>query len=457
MPTPYENLLHSVRSTNVLQESPPTPLPHELELQSIWFNGQFGRDFTTTCGKPVRIRQFGLWNRSGGPDFLNAAIELDGKTLSGPLEIDTQASDWENHGHATNPAFDDTILHVIFTPTQATHFTRTSKHREIPKVIIPEEIIANTLNHPIHSTANAHPGRCSFPLEHYSPEKLTKLLEQAAKHRATQKANQLLTIQSIHGKDQALWIALAQTLGYRPNKLAMSLLAQRLPIHFLHQHTQLTAPLLFGAAGFLHPDIHKNAPADSQQWLRELWDTWWQHRTNHELTAERAIPWSLAGIRPVNHPQRRLAALSQIAKHWPTFTKLSTQPKALTDWLTTLTDPFWSHHYTLTSKRSEKPLALIGKDRIRDLLTNHLLPLQITSENTHAWQSYLALPAPSINEKVDKAAIRLLGQRPDKSTFLKKAYQHQAFLQIYQDFCLQDTSDCQNCPFPEQLKNLGNP
>ena len=451
MPAAYQKLLEQTSDTLRIQETENLSLPDELELQSIWYNGLFGREFTTIHGDQVRIKQFGFWNRSAGPDFLHAAIEINGVVKSGPLEIDTNSTDWEAHGHQSNPAFNDTILHVVFQNGPHTHFTRTSEQREVPKVIIPRDIIEKALNHPPIARTTAHPGRCSQPLQFMEGERIDTLMKSAAKHRLQYKAGYLAHIRETHGSDQALWFALAQTLGYRPNKVSMTLIAQRLPVRYLVQHTDISTALLFGCAGFLHPDIHEKAPEDSRQWLRELWDTWWQHRIDHELSTERQIPWVMSGIRPVNHPQRRLAALALVCRHWKAFRKLSTQPRSLVEWLSELEDPFWSHHYTLTSKKSERKLSLLGKDRIQDLLTNHILPLQILEGQPSAWDYYLSLPAPSINEKVQKAAIRLFGKRSDSASFLKRAWQHQALLQIYQDFCLQDDSDCDECPFPEQI------
>lgn len=454
MPAAYRALLAEAYRPKSLREPDLPTLPDELELQAMWYNGLFGRDFTSEDGAQVRIRQFGIWNRFAGPDFLNAAVEIDQKVHSGPLEIDTSPSDWVNHGHDVNPAFDETVLHVVFQNSHQKHFTRTSSHKEVPVVVVPRELIEKALNAPSVPSCSAHPGRCSTPLESMPEPRVLALMESAARHRCESKATTLISIQEAHGHDQALWIALAQTLGYRPNKLNMSLMAQRLPIHFLSKNTGISTALIFGCAGFLHPEIHEKAPEDSRQWLRELWDTWWQHRAKHEFSQQRAIPWVLAGNRPVNHPQRRLALLAIISKHWPTFRKLSRQPIALKEWLLDLTDQFWSHHYTLTSKRSEKKLALLGKDRVQDLLANHLLPLLVHEGNDHAWHQYLSLPAPAMSEKVEKASIRLFGKRTDTKKFLRKAWQHQALLQIYHDFCLQDTSDCKDCPFPEQLKHF---
>jgi hypothetical protein len=353
-----------------------------------------------------------------------------------------------------NPAFNETILHVVFEPSLTQHFTRTENHREVLKVVVPFAIIQATLQAPLSASAPLHIGRCHKPLAHSSVDKINALLEQAAKHRCQVKSKRLLAIRESHGKDQALWVALAETLGYRPNRLPMTLLAQRLPIHQLKSYGERIPSIIFGTAGLLHPDIHQKAPEDSQQWLEKLWETWWQDRAKYQLESGRVIQWVLHGNRPINHPQRRLATLAVIAQHWPTFRKLSTQPKALTEWLSSLRDPFWSSHYTLVSKTSAKKLSLIGKDRISDLIINHLLPLKIADGDKAAWSAYQSFPAPSINEKVRRAHYRLFGNREDAQVYLKKSWHHQALLQIYQDFCLADTSDCDDCPFPEQLSQL---
>ena len=88
--------------------------PSELELQARWFAGEFGKHFVSTSGDTVDIVQFGVWNREAGPDFRDAAISLNGmKPIRGCIEIDLLDRNWEAHGHATNPAFEETVLHVF--------------------------------------------------------------------------------------------------------------------------------------------------------------------------------------------------------------------------------------------------------------------------------------------------------------------------------------------------------
>ena len=446
----YSHLLQTLTPKRLLEE-PPIELPDELSLQSLWFNGQFGREFTTTENQSVSIRQFGFWNRTAGPDFLHVSVDIDGENFTGPIELDTHASDWIHHGHDSNPAFNDIVLHVVFNDSQPIQYSRTLNHKNIPKVVIPSAVVRDALHSPSYASATAHTGRCAHSISQLSDTSLESLMHEAARYRCRQKSSHYLRLRDAHGDEQALWISLAETLGYRPNKTAMCQLAQRLPIRYLKQHKSISTALLFGTAGFLHPDLHNQAPADSRSWIESLWETWWQHRQQHELIGKRSIQWVYSGVRPINHPQRRLATLACIAQSWKSFYQSHTQLEPLADWLEKLEDPFWNHHYTLVSKRSERRLSLIGKDRVRAFFLNHLLPAQMCEGNTQAWNNYLKIPATADSETVKRAATRILSTRSDRKKWLRFAWQHQALIQIYQDFCLEDNTDCASCPFPEQL------
>jgi hypothetical protein len=97
--------------------------------------------------------QFGEWNHAAGPDFLHAAVEIDGAKHTGPLELDPHAADWEAHRHAENPAFREVVLHVVFAAGRKAHFTRSSDGREIPCVVISPDLLDEALDHPLHARA----------------------------------------------------------------------------------------------------------------------------------------------------------------------------------------------------------------------------------------------------------------------------------------------------------------
>ena len=451
----YHGLLESVHGMSALAEPARVPLPPELELQALWFAGAFGRDFRDAAGNTVRIVQFGEWNRSAGPDFLQAAVEISGERREGAIELDLRAADWEAHGHGSDPAFEATVLHVVFHAGEAESFTRTREHRQVPRVTIPAGLLEEALMRPHRETAIARPGRCVHPLAAMPPVAVSALITEAATHRARLKAARLLRTTDVHGPDAALYHAVAETLGYRANALPMRLLAQRMPLSAVRESGADAEAMLFGAAGFLAPDLHEKAPADTREHLRSLWDTWWKARGRWEST--HTIPWKTVGQRPANHPHRRVAALAALAKDWPRFRKLAySRPldvKGLTAYLAKLEDPFWTHRHTLSSTESSRPVALFGSEKLTELLANHLFPLALHEGQPFA--DYLKLPAGARNEKVKRCAIRLFGSEETAAPWLKKAAHHQALLQIYADFCLEDASDCADCPFPEQLKQWG--
>lgn len=444
----YPQLLSSLSSLGLREEA--IALPSELELQSLFFAGHFGRDFETQDGDPVRIVQFGEWNHGPGPDFLHCAIEFKDRILHGPIELDTRPGDWEAHGHSLNSEFDAVILHLTVEPSARELFTRTTEHRQVPQAQIPPSRLVEMLPAPLEQ-APVTLGRCYFPLAEMALPRLEDLLKQAATYRAQQKAARFHCVAETHGYPQALWQALATALGFHQNRLAMTLLAQRAPLSLLRNLPPLErTAYLFGLAGFLAPDLPDSAPPESRAWLRSLWTTWWKNRPHPD---PRPLPWKFAGIRPSNHPQRRLAALATLLTSWPTLEKLSrTSLSEFAALLEKMEDPFWSRHYTLTSRQTAKPIALFGKQRAQDFLANTLHPLLLSEHRETHWASYQKLPGGQPSEKVLRAAYRLLGDRPEKASLLKKAWQQQGLLQIYQDFCLKDHSDCKHCPFPEQLQ-----
>ncbi len=451
----YGFLLESVwHPPLAFEEVAALKLPPELELQALWFAGCFGRDFRLKDGRELRIVQFGEWNMGAGPDFAHAAIEINGMPFTGDLEIDSSSNDWENHGHSTNPAFSNTILHVAFEPALRETFIRTCNNRQIPEILISPTQLSDALRLPARETAIAIPGRCIQPLKKLPKLSVERLLREAALRRASRKAARFLKGVDAQGFDSALFQATAETLGYGGNSLPMKLLAQRAPIELLRAHLEQAEAILLGTAGFLDPELHRKAPEDTRAYLLDLWQTWWKIRPNHEPPGSRRPDWKTHGQRPANHPHRRVGGLSVLVKHWPTFRKLALASpfsvKPLTDFLHGLRHEFWSHHHTLTSERSERAISVFGKNLALELSANHLIPLAL-HENRFTFQDYYKHRHSDVNRKLKRCGIRLFGSQEAAKPWLRRMCHQQALLEIYHDFCLEDFSDCDDCPFPEQL------
>ncbi len=422
----------------------------EHEVQALWFAGAFGREFTTTEGHPAQVVQFGVWNREAGPDFAEAAVSIAGQaTRRGCIELDPDARDWEHHGHSTNRAYDEVILHVFLSRGEAEFFTRTSQHTLVPQVLLDPA----ALDEPPVPMPDAKLGRCAGPLRALSEERVREVVLGAAQFRMRRKSATLSRMVELHGTEEALYQALAEALGYKSNKLPFTLLAQRLPLKLLRAAKDDAAALLFGVSGFLNQQDLGEFDAPTRAYLRALWERWWPRRAEFErLTIPRSL-WKMGGQRPVNHPQRRLAALAQVVRHWSKISTLRDQcaPEAITDFCAGLRDEYWDYHYTVTSKPSAKRMALIGDSRVTEMLVNVFLPLAVATDPSR-WITFQNLPSTLTNQRVEIAALRLFG--PDSAIarmLLKSAAMQQGLLQIYEDFCQRDASDCQQCLFPTQL------
>ncbi len=415
----------------------------ELELQARWFAGEFGRDFEGTSGERVRVVQFGIWNRTAGPDFVEAAVCInDGEVRRGAIELDPDVRDWERHGHSQNANYEEVVLHVFFTSGTVRVFSRTVSHRLVVQVQLGVQEKQGSLD-----GAVARAGRCAPVLGGMTAEEVRAVLQEAAHFRFQRKASALARTGEAHGESEALYQAVATGLGYPGNQLAFRLLAQRLSFARLAQQPEDAEALLFGVAGFLPgPDLSALAPA-ARHHARHLWARWWTHRASHQaLVVPRAV-WRMSGQRPANHPARRVGALSVLVRHWRTVRRFVTghEWERLSRVLGGMVHPFWSLHYTFGAAAA-RSMALIGDERVVELFINAVFPF------TGAWESLLKLRAPERNRRSRIAAARLLAHRTDARALLKDAVNQQGLLQLYEDYCCRDASDCVACPFPEQTK-----
>jgi hypothetical protein len=417
-------------------------LSGELELQARWFAGEFGREFKGTNGERVTISQFGIWNRASGPDFVEAAVSINGDTPKrGAIEIDPDVRDWERHGHSQNANYEEVVLHVFQHQGTSRVFSRTASHREVVQVHL-----SSTVQNAILPMPLARPGRCAPVLAAKSLPEIEATLLEAAQLRFQRKTAALRRTAEVHGENEALYQALAMGLGYPNNQLPFRLLAQRLPLQRLLQESEGAEPLLFGVSGFLPaPDLSR-LPAEARLHARALWRHWWPHRDAVQTLQIPAPIWRLHGQRPANHPARRIGALAVLVHHWRSLKRLAVNG----DWrrisllLCGMEHPFWNSHYTFLSPAGPRPLALIGEERLQQLLVNSLLPF------TGDWEKLLSLRARGSNRRTATAASRLLANRRDAKKLLSKAAVEQGLLQLYEDFCRCDASDCVHCRLPEQ-------
>jgi hypothetical protein len=444
--------------------------PNERLLQLVWQHQRLRTgSLALADGRVVEVLHPGFWNHARGPDFRDAVIRFGTDPLvRGDVEIDLRVGDWVGHRHRGNPDYGRVILHAVWHPAHD------SAHG-LPVLVLRNLLDASLTE--IMTWVDLDPGlpdnvigRCASGLARLPEQTLADLLQQAALFRFQCKAMELGARARQVGWEQALWEGLCAGLGYQHNVWPMRRLAERgrqsREGRGEVEVAQVQARLL-GMAGLL-PHESRGARSGGAVYLRQLWDLWWRERDGLDRISLPRSLWRLSGVRPANHPQRRVA----LAAHWLMSDDLvwrleqwlseSRSDRQLVGSLLTVlqagADPFWDRHWTLTSAPMRKPQPLLGGARLSDLAENVVLPwfwVRAEAGRNAAVQEevvrrYLAWPAAQDNAVLRLARMRLFAGEPKRLRW--SAALQQGLMQIVRDFCGHSNALCDNCVLPERLR-----
>ena len=446
------------------QDSPPESL-----VQDIWHHQRVRREeLRLLDGKILRVLHPGFWNHGAGPDFANAVLQIGtDPPITADVEVDLRSSGWRQHAHDRNPRFASVKLHVVWDGD-----TNTS---------IPTLVLKTFLDAPLAElalwlagdVAKQYPpqllGQCAGPLRDLAAEQLESLLNEAALVRMQRKAHDLHARARQAGWEQALWEGMLRALGYKQNVWPMQRIGELRPRLDAGKRSVIETQAQFLGVSGLLPNELTRRQRGADGYLKSVWDYWWRERDSFSDCILPKQLWRLNGLRPANHPQRRLA----LAAHWcedrnlfkrieKWFASPSTNaslPDSLLQVLQPNADAFWSRHWTLRSASMARPQPLLGATRVTDLAINVVLPwlwVRAREGNNAKLQSeaerrYFTWPPAEDNTVLRLARDRLLGGR--KSAVLGSAAMQQGLLQIVRDFCDHSNALCADCKFPELAKN----
>ena len=448
--------------------------PPESLLQAVWRHQRLRRNqLTILDGRSLQILHPGFLNREAGPDFRDAILVFgDEPAIQGDVEIDLASSNWRSHRHHENPAYRNVLLHVVWEAG--------SRKEPLPALELktcldaPLEELTEWLG---TESARAEPpsalGKCQESLAKLDLPLFRSLLRQASHVRMCAKASALEARARQVGLDNALWEALFGALGYKHNYWPMRQVAEKIPEMSAWQNTSLVGwqARLLGLSGFL-PSEPPPETDEAARYVTRLWDHWWRERKSDDILPSKI--WRLHGIRPNNHPQRRLALGAHWLAHGGLLERLeawmladiedSQLSQTLLSIFQPVQDDFWSWHWAYPSERTDTSIPLLGAARLADIAANVLLPWFWTraksSGNALLQQSvvhrYENWPKSEDNIEIRKLCSRMLGGRKDLR--LRLAMEQQGLLQLAQDFCRQSNALCEDCRLVQMAQNiLSNP
>ena len=80
----------------------------------LWEHRQLDAPLQTDGGQRLQVIYPGRRTGSWGPDFRGALLAFRGVLAHGDVEVHIRARDWHVHGHGSDPAYANTVLHVVF-------------------------------------------------------------------------------------------------------------------------------------------------------------------------------------------------------------------------------------------------------------------------------------------------------------------------------------------------------
>jgi hypothetical protein len=418
----------------------------ERHLHALWFDERLRpRNLKTSRGEPVVVENPGRWNLEAGPDFLGAVLLVgrEKRRVAGDAEIHIFSDDWKNHGHHTDPRYSNVRFHLTWFPGQPDQklFPPGTVH-----IALSESCSADLESIDLTAYPYQEPRASkSFPMLGKYMGAGSACLEAAGEERLRQKTQRMAWLLRQRGEAQALYEETAAALGYKHNKALFRRLAQKLPLAAFAQYGsdwKTVYAVLLGISGLFPKQPGANWPEASKKELRALWDLWWreQHKWEEVVPLTKA-DWNFSGLRPLNHPVRRLCALAQ----WATsgfFQNVdavspprSTQQRK-TRWghrvydFQTPEECFWNQHIGWTGK--EKKAELIGKDRLNAIELNVFVPYRLAKGDASAMEN---LPIEPMNSVIRETAYTIFG--PDHSpNRYRTALARQGLIQIFNDFIL---------------------
>ena len=414
-------------------------------LHFIWENKLFHADsLLTEDGEPLRIVNPGRHNTHAGPDFFDARIQIAETLWAGNVEIHVKASEWIRHNHQIDPAYRNTILHVVAMSDMEVFNDLGSK---IPALVIkwPDWITRN-----YEMLVRSHDWiACAAYLYQVDPFKIKFFLNGIVIERLTQKIDAIGKLLSETREDwrETFYCMLARSFGLRENALPFEMLARSLPQSILaHHHDSLfqIEALLFGQAGLLGDELFgDNYYLDLRKEYRFL-------AMKYGLKPIAVHLWKFMRMHPGNFPTIRIAQFASLIHHsqglFSSITEASNLQEIRQIFTLTASD-YWNNHYTFNKLSVYRP-KMFGDEIFRLVVINVIVPFYFLFGDN---QNKLTLKdrALEILEQLPAENNRLIDRWAEAGISAENALESQALLQLQHNYCEQKR--CLDCTIGHKI------
>ncbi len=339
-------------------------------LQFIWKQQAYTNVCKTISGKAFEVIHPGEHNMDAGPDFFNARIKIDGTIWAGNVEIHTKTSEWNNHKHQNDPAYNNVILHVV---AENDKVISTQDGRE------PETWVMDFPDAYSNAWIDLLQSLRWIPCEHLihtiRPLDILMWMQRLAVERLEYKAKDIQNelMPDNPDMDTMFFRTLTRYFGFNTNQIPFDMLGKSLKWQQIAKHrsnlTQIEA-LLFGQAGFLAGELKDSYFMSLKREYKLL-------KTKFNLQPIDAQLWKFSRMRPGNFPSIRIAQLAMLLhQNERFFSKIleSNSLPHLEALFNTEVSDYWKSHYRF-GEESKTQKKRLGKSSRETLLINAIIPM----------------------------------------------------------------------------------
>lgn len=343
----------------------------EYFLQYLWNFQKFDSPrLTLTDGAALSVFKTGYQNHNSGPDFLEAHVKINELHWSGSVEVHYKSSDWNRHGHASDQAYQNVVLHVVWIH---------DNDILIDGNPIPTFEMSKCVNADLEQSYRQYINqpeviRCAAHLAAFPEIQVRAMLDKSLAARLQQKARNVTAIlEDTRGDwEETAYRVMCRSFGFKINQEAFTRLSEALPYQIIrkyHLNETLVFALIFGMAGFLDNPID-----EYQTGLRTEFDFL---KGKHNL-----VPvlmrhhWKSGKMRPANFPSVRIAQLAAFTTYsnqlFSNLLKISTTKEAH-EFINRPLPEYWQCHYDFNKETSRK--INLGKSSTNILIINSIVPI----------------------------------------------------------------------------------
>ncbi len=342
----------------------------EKILYFVWkYKLYSANQLISSDGQQIKIINPGIQNFDAGPDFINAKIKIGNTLWAGNIEMHIKSSDWNNHGHQKDKAYNNVILHVVINDDKTVY------NENGEKIVLLKLNLNNALIKKYEELISDE-GKlaCGDDLKTVEEFKLKMWLENVLFERLSEKTEiikQKLEINK-NNWEESFYQIIARSFGFSLNAEPFERLARSLPLKYIakhHNNLQQIEALLFGQAGFLSDDYHDD-------YFKMLKREYNHLKKKFNLKPIEKHNWKFLRLRPSNFPTIRISQFACLIHQSRSLFSKIIDADSLTELQKLFqikASVFWQNHYTF-EKISEEKEKNFGNNSINNIIINTIVP-----------------------------------------------------------------------------------